>query len=125
MADVKTPVYKLGQVRYKYLDSANMAFIQEQHYPQNLIACEKYIDSFIGTIADGTEEAKLITNEFNEIEQARRNNLKQLNEEIKDLGYLEQKDTKDRGQLEIETNATLSRKAFCWTLALNRGLFDA
>jgi hypothetical protein len=120
MTDVKTPVYKLGQVRYKYLDLANMAFAQG-HFPE----CVEYINAFLETVKDETDAGMKIKEEFDRIEMDRRLNVKKLAEEIKDLGYLEQRDANNLGRERIELEAIHDRKTVCWTVSLTNGLFES
>jgi len=65
----------------------------------------------------------IIKKEFNDIEIERRENIKKLEEEVKDWGYLEQKDAKNNGRDRIEMEAVYNRKTVCWTTSLEKGLF--
>ena len=117
-ADLKTPIYRIGQSRYRYLDLANMTFAQGA-----FAECNGYIAAFLETIEEGSELEKKLRIGFDEIEMERRSKIHKLEEKIKDMGYLEQKDEKNNGRERIEIEAILNRKNICWTVSLQKGLF--
>jgi len=113
-------IRRLGQERWKYLDMANMAFSA-----QNWTAVEGYIKAFLETIKDDSSEAKEIKIEFDRIDRERKMRFDELQRDIAHLGFLEQRDVLNNGREQIEIEAIHNRKAMCWTVALNNGLFNA
>jgi len=110
--------YTVGHLRMKYLDLANMSFSQN-----NYIAADGYIKSFLDTIKEDTQAAEKITKEFNTISNRKHKSIKELQKSTESLGYLEQKDILDEGKTNIEVNSIHDRKAVCWRIALQEGLF--
>lgn len=110
--------YSIGHLRMKYLHSANEAFAQG-----NYIQSDGYIKAFIDTVAEDTDAAISLRIELDAINTRRKQQLEQLKEHIKTLGYLESKDTENRGREEIELNCIHDKKVACWRISLKEGLF--
>ena len=106
-------------LRMKYLDLANMNFAQG-NYPLS----DGYVKDFLDTIDGSGEISKQITREFDDITGRKQKDKERLTEFVNTLGYLEQKDVRDRGMEEIEINAIHDKKNVCWTIALKEGLFN-
>ncbi len=113
-------VRRMGQERWKYLDMANMSFIAGDY-----LATNGYIKAFLETIPEETDEAREITKEFNRIEADRKRLHVELEEQAKNLGYLEKGDILTKGREQIEIDAIMNRKTVCWTVAMKYGLFSA
>ena len=109
---------RMGQERWKYLDMANMSFAAGDY-----ITTQGYINAFLETIPDSSETSKKIKNEFDSIDQNRRDLIKTLEEEVKDLGYLEQNDILQTGRRNIEIDSIYNMKTVCWTIAMQDSLF--
>lgn len=110
---------RIGMLRAKYLDMANMNFATGQY-----LEAEGDIKAFLDTIKDGTKAAMDIKIEFDKIEQRKHMQRKQLDEHIQGKGELERTDLKNQGRLEIEVDALHDKKVICWYLAQVHGLFD-
>jgi hypothetical protein len=115
----KQAVLRMGQLRYKYLDNANMLFAQGNH-----IQAKGYVDAFLETIDDNSTAANKIRESFKTIEDENRELTIKLNTVIKDLGWLEKKDAQERGKAEIEINSIQDKKNACWTVSMSEGLFN-
>jgi hypothetical protein len=111
--------YSIGHLRLKYLDSANVTFAQS-----NFIQSEGYIKAFIDTIPEKTKAYMDLRIELDQINTRRKKQLEQLQTHLKTLGYLESKDTENRGREEIEINAIHDKKVACWRISLSEGLFN-
>jgi hypothetical protein len=116
---MKDAIYRIGLIRYKYLDLSNMSFAQG-----DFVGCMGYINAFLETIKEGTPIAETIRKEFAKIEEERKERVKKLGELTENLGYLEQKDAKERGRQELEIDAVHNRKNICWTISLMENLFN-
>jgi len=120
MAEPKTNIsLRIGFERMKYLDMANIAFAE-----QNWTGCRGYLDAFLETIPETTKAATEIKELLNEIETTRTNQRNELNNTIKNMGYLEQRDLTERGNTQIEIEYVHSQKTICWKVALTHGLFN-
>jgi len=115
-----TSMRRMGQERWKYLDMANLSFAAGAWFET-----KGYINSFLETIKDESDESKEIKTRFDEIEMERRTKIRDLEDQIKDLGYLEQKDYKNKGRDAIEVDAIHDQIAACWTVSMSAGLFSA
>lgn len=113
-------IRRMGQERWKYLDMANMSFANG-----DCVAADGYIKAFLETIKEDSPEAKEVKIEFDRIERERKIRINELNSDTEHLGYLEQRDVRNKVREQIEIDATYSRKTVCWTIALNAGLFNA
>ena len=113
------PSRRLGFERMKYLDMANLAFAE-----QNWIGCRGYLDAFLETIREDTATADKIKQEFDVIEQERKEQKKQLEDEVSSMGFLEQRDMMERGNTQIEMEYVHSQKTVCWKVAITDGLFN-
>lgn len=111
--------YRIGLLRMKYLDLANVSFAQG-NYPLT----DGYIKDFLDTVDGDGDVGKQITKEFDEIIARKKKDREALEKYVNTLGYLEQKDVKNKGMEEIEINAIHDRKNICWTIALKEGLFN-
>jgi len=112
--------YSIGHLRIKYLDLANISFAQN-----NYTIAKGYIDDFLDTIDEKTDEGKEIKNEFDIIMQRKKRQLNELDTSVKNMGYLEQKDITNDGRESIEINTIHDMKEVCWRVALKGGLFNA
>ena len=110
----------MGQERWKYLDMANMSYAAG-----DFISCNGYLSAFLETIVTDSEAGKQIKEEFDHIEIDRRKKNQELESKVKDLGYLEQRDILTRGKEQIEIEAIYNKKAVCWTISMQHGLFNA
>ena len=118
MSEKKNSVYQVGLSRAKYLDIANMSFIQK-----NYDAAKESLDAFLGTIEENSEPADYITQEFDKIYNIRLQQRQQLEQKINDEGFLEQSIQGNQGFLSIDIEALHSMKAVCWAAASKYGLF--
>ena len=119
MTESKGGMRRIGQERWKYLDMSTMAFAAGDY-----IQTEGYLKGFLDTIKNDSEEGNFLKGEFDRIELEKRNKLKDLEEQIRNLGYLEQRDYQERGRTQIEIEAVHNRKTVCWTTAMQMGLFN-
>jgi len=110
--------YSVGHLRMKYLHSANEVFAQG-----NYLQCEGYIKAFLDTIPDDKPVASFLSTEFDIISKRKKDQVLQLQQHLKTLGYLEAKDTETRGRDEVEINAIHDKKVACWRIAMKEGLF--
>jgi len=108
----------LGIERMKYLDLANMSFSNGEYD-----LTEGAINSFLETIKDGSDAAKMITIEFDKIELNKKADTHRLNEHLKTLRTLERTDVKNKGNQEIRIEYLHDKKTVCWTVAMKHGLF--
>lgn len=125
MVDDKTTsapggIRRMGQERWKYLDMANLCFASGEYG-----RTRGYIEAFLETVDENTEVGKRFKTEFDRIELDRRSNHNKLEKDIEPLGYLEQRDLRERGREQIEIDAIYEQKTVCWTLSLQHGLFNA
>ena len=109
---------RMGMERWKYLDMANMSFAGG-HYGET----RGFIEAFLETIKEDSEEGKILQSRFNDIEIVRRQRVQDLEKESKNWGYLEQEDGNDLRR-SIEIDAVYDQKTACWTVAMARGLFE-
>jgi len=110
--------YSIGHARIKYLDLANMSFAQG-----NYLQAKGYIDNFLDTINKETESGKTLKKEFDKIYSNKKKIDGAIDEQIKNLGYLEKKDFEDGAKSENEVNTIHDLKETCWRIALKDGLF--
>ena len=112
-------IRRMGQERWKYLDMANMTFASGDY-----IKTIGYINSFLETIDEKSTAGLKIQQEFDIVEKEKQQNLKKLEQETHNLGYLEQKDMQTQGRDIIEINSVYDRKTICWTISIKYGLFN-
>jgi len=111
--------YKIGHLRIKYLDMANIGFAQQQY-----TNAEGFINDFVDTIDEKSKSGNEIKTEFDRCVDRRNKQLNKLKEKIQGLGYLEQKDIDTQEREQIEINFIHDKKEICWRIALNNGLFN-
>ena len=111
--------YKIGHLRIKYLDLANISFAQN-----DFIRANGYIKNFLDTVDDKSEAGRIIKEEFDKIILRKKREIESLESTLKNLGYLEQKDFETKGRAEIEINAIHDMKEVCWRISLEHGLFN-
>lgn len=115
----------IGFLRMKYLDSANTNFTigvganDEKSYKQ----CESNLESFLETVDGESEEGKKIQEEFDRIEDEKKQKQEELEDFVKDKGELEKLDYNQSGNLQIYIDALQSKKSVCWNIAIEYGLF--
>ena len=117
MSDSKMD-YSIGHLRMKYLHSANETFAQG-----NYVQTDGYLKAFTDTIPDVHPCADMIKEEYDNIMLRRKAQMQELQDQIKNMGYLESKDTENRGREEIEINTIHDKKVVCWKIGLHEGLF--
>jgi len=110
--------YSIGHVRIKYLDLANMTFAQG-----NYLQCKGYVDDFLDTIDKDSESGKNLKKEFDKIYDNKKKIGNAIEDQSKNLGYLEKKDFEDNAKSENEVNTIHDLKETCWRIALKDGLF--
>ena len=120
MAEKQLGDYSIGHLRIKYLDLANISFAQN-----NYTIAKGYVDDFLETIDETTDEGKELKKEFDIITARKNKQLKELETSVANMGYLEQKDIKNDGRESIEINCIHDKKSVCWRIALKGGLFNA
>lgn len=118
MTETTTTEYRIGHIRLKYLDLANICFAQE-NYP----IAEGYIDDFLATIDENSETGQLLKTEFDRVSKIKKDNLQILKDKVQSLSYLKKKDIADKGYDEIEINFIHDKKEICWSIAMQKGLF--
>ncbi len=118
MSEKANGVFQIGLNRAKYLDIANMSFIQK-----NYDGVKESLNAFLDTIDENSDVAKEITEKFDEIYNARINQRIQLEENIKNNGFLEQSIQGNQGFSNIDIETLHSMKALCWAIAQKYGLF--
>lgn len=116
---MKESTYRIGLIRYKYLDLSNMSFAQG-----DFAGCMGYVKAFLETIKDGTPIAATIREEFAKIDEERKERIKKLDDLTKNIGYLEQKDATEKGRQELEMDAIHNKKNVCWTISMMENLFN-
>ena len=119
MTDNIDDVLSIGHKRMKYLDLANMYFIQGDY-----ISAEGCIVSFLETIKEDSPESEIIKKEFDKIEVIKNKQYKQILDFIKDKGECERSDIKIKGEQEILVESLHNKKTVCWNMAMTRGMFD-
>ena len=111
--------YTMGHTRFKYLDNASISFAQG-----NYVQANREIDNFIGTVLEKTKAAMDLRIELDRINTEKKHQIEQLMAYVKTLGYLEAKDTENRGRDEIEINTIQDKKVACWRISMLEGLFN-
>lgn len=119
MAEKTLGDYSIGHLRIKYLDLANISFAQN-----NYTIAKGYIEDFLDTIDEKSEQGKTIKTEFDTVHSRKKHQLGELDKSITSLGYLEQRDISNDGRESIEINAIHDMKEICWRIALGNGLFN-
>jgi len=112
--------YSIGHLRMKYLNEADNAYAMGGI--ENILRCKRIIENFIGTIKEKSPAAKMIQERFDKINNFKEQLLKNLDENTKDIGYLERKDADNERDI-IEINSIHDMKVTCWIVALENGLF--
>jgi len=110
--------YSIGHLRIKYLDLANMSFAQN-----DFVTCKGYIDDFMDTVDAESDSGKMLKEEFDKIYASKKTMDIELDKNITDLGYFEQKDAEEDGRRNIEINSLHDIKETCWRVSLKHGLF--
>lgn len=118
MTEKANGVFQVGLNRAKYLDIANMSFIQE-----NYDGAKESINAFLDTIDENSPVAQEITKQFDGIYNTRIIQRSRLEKEIKGNGFLEQSMQGNQGFFRIDIEALHSMKAICWAIAQKYGLF--
>ena len=112
--------YSIGHLRMKYLNEADNAYAHGGM--ENILRCRRIIDNFIGTIKEGIPAAEQIKKHFDDINKIKEELIKNLNDNTKNIGYLERKDADNERDI-IEINSIHDMKIACWIVALENGLF--
>lgn len=116
---MQTGKRQMGMERWKYLDMANLSFAGG-----NYGACKGYLEAFLETISENSEEGKTLQLGFERIETDRQSKVSELQKDSENWGYLEQLDGNDVRR-EIEINSLYEQKTLCWTTSINFNLFEA
>ena len=109
---------RIGFERWKYLDYAGMAFAE-----QNWTATTGYLKLFLDTIKEDTEEAKLLTAEFDRIESEKHKQIEEMKKNMEHIGWLEKGDLEKSVREQIEMDTLHDRITACWTVSMKKGLF--
>ena len=110
--------YSVGHQRIKSLDLANISFAQGKY-----VECKRFIDNFLDTIDKESDAGKIIKTEFDKTFRNKKKIEDAIEEQIKNLGYLEKKDFEDNAKAENEINTIHDLKEICWRISLKDGLF--
>ena len=113
--------YTVGHLRMKYLDAANILYANAQNVTDYL-GCRDMLYNFIDTIKEDGKAADHLKNELDRINLDKNENIKKLEDDKKNMGYLERKDY-DNERDRIEINAIHDMKTLCWIVALEYNLF--
>jgi len=116
MVDV-TKEYRVGLLRSKYLDLANMDFAQGDYD-----GVKEQIKNFMDTIDDNSKAAQMLRKEFDEAYLKRKKDRLHFDNELQTQGFLEQSVNSNRGFDEIDLNTLHDLKTICWTIANKQGL---
>jgi len=110
--------FSIGIKRFKDLDeaTANLAQGNEQ-------ASKGFINSFIGTIDGNSNAAKILKEEFDKIHGRRKDEHRDLDKRIEDIGFLEQSVGSRQGHIIINTLALQDIIETCWRIGREEGLF--
>ena len=119
MAEKQLGDYSIGHLRSKYLDLASISFAQEKY-----TIAKGYIDAFLETIDETKPAGKTIKKEFDIIHTRKKQQLKELESSVENMGYLEQRDITNEGHESIEINSIHDMKMICWKVAMGEGLFN-
>jgi len=111
--------YKIGHLRIKYLDMANISFAQQQYSISS-----GFVEDFIGTIDEKSTAGIEIKNEFDKCVERKADQIKKLKDKVANLGYLEKRDIENKEREQIEINNIHDKKEICWRIALSNGLFN-
>jgi len=110
--------YTIGHTRFKYLSEANDAFARG-----NFSHCKSILlSNFLDTIPEESEAGKEIKTELDRCYKIRAGYLKELQETVKNIGYLEEKDLEEEREV-LERNLILDVKSALWRIALKYNLF--
>ena len=110
-------VFQVGLNRARYLDLANMHFIQ-----QNYDAVKESLYAFLDTVDEESEPGVYIIDQFDLLYDERKQQRSKLEQSILDAGFLEQSITGNNGFTQIETETLHGMKTVCWTAARKFGL---
>lgn len=110
-------VFQVGLNRVRYLDLANMHFIQ-----QNYDAVKESLYAFLDTIDDESEPGRYIIEQFDLLYDERKRQREELECKIADSGFLEQSITGNNGFMNIDLEILHGMKAVCWTASQKFGL---
>jgi len=111
--------YKIGHLRIKYLDMANISFAQQQY-----TNADGFVKDFIDTVDAESVAGKQIKTEFDECVKRKKAQTDRLKEKVVNLGYLEKRDFENAEREQIEINFIHDKKEVCWRVALSNGLFN-
>ena len=117
MAEKTSGVFQVGLNRARYLDLANMHFIQ-----QNYDAAKESLYAYLDTIDEESEPGQYIIDQFDILYEERKQQRERLERSILDEGFLEQSITGNNGFTQIEIETLHGMKAVCWTAAQKFGL---
>jgi len=110
--------YTIGHTRFKYLSEANDAFARG-----NFAQCKSILlSNFLDTIQDDTPVSNEIKTELDRCYLIKKNYVTELEETVKNIGYLEQKDLQEERDV-LERNFILDIKSALWRIALKHNLF--
>jgi len=117
MSEKTSGVFQVGLNRARYLDLANMHFIQ-----QNYDAVKESLYAFLDTVDEESEPGIYIIDQFDLIYDERKQQRNKLEQVIRDEGFLEQSITGNNGFTQIEIETLHSMKSVCWTASQKFGL---
>jgi len=110
--------YSIGHLRMKYLDLANIKFAQG-----DFISCKGFINNFLDTVKDESPAGISIKIEFDKINNMIKQQIRDMEIGMGNLGWLEKRDYETKGREEIEINKIHDMKEICWRIGLKEGLF--
>lgn len=110
--------FRIGLKRFKDLDEASTAFAQG-----NEQVAKGFIISFTGTIDDASNAASKLTEEYDKIHMRRKQEHKELDKRIEDIGFLEQNVGSRGGHAMIDTIALQDIIETCWKVGREESLF--
>lgn len=115
--ETATTEYRIGHLRLKYLDLANISFAQREY-----TNAEGQVKNFMSTIDANSPEGKQIKEEFDKVVQMKRESIRALKQQAEGLSYLAKKDINDAID-ELEIHALHDKKNICWSVSMQKGLF--
>jgi len=110
--------FSIGIKRFKDMDEASTRFAQSDYQ-----GAKGFIASFIGTVDESSEAAKKLTESFDEIHLKRKQEHRDLDKRIEEIGFLEQNVGAREGHMHIDVIALGDTIETCWKIGREEALF--
>ena len=109
----------LGEKRLEYLDLANKSYSGG-----NFDATEKFLDSFLATVREGSILADKIKKEFDQIETRRMKTWEGVLKDTESMDSWVQAAVRHDNQISLVVEVLKDKINSCWQVAINNGAFD-